>query len=309
MNTDGVNGTLTSMGGNSGGSTYVKVNRVYGSNQSNRGETTGDFSTCLASAMGEGGGHVSMVELDNKCDSTVRLNKGNVIQGNRVYSSDGVSACLNTSKGELYDVGEPIIKVEGNVFPSGHASGKVYNTEGLSPCITTDHCNGWKILDKKDKDKSINVIGNVYPSEHSLGNVYDDEGISPTLTCSNSKELKVGSDTLKLRVNTKKGYQEAGSGDGVRLDHPNSTTGRARVMGQSTNTLTTGGANGVVTDDLCIRRLTPVECERLQGFPDNWTQYGVDDEVISDTQRYKCCGNAVTTTVISSILDDWCMFF
>jgi len=44
-----------------------------------------------------------------------------------------------------------------------------------------------------------------------------------------------------------------------------------------------------------IRRLTPTECERLQGFPDGWT------EGISDTQRYKCLGNAVTTNVITEI--------
>ena len=44
-----------------------------------------------------------------------------------------------------------------------------------------------------------------------------------------------------------------------------------------------------------IRRLTPTECERLQGFPGGWT------EGVSDTQRYKCLGNAVTTTVISEI--------
>jgi DNA (cytosine-5)-methyltransferase 1 len=46
-----------------------------------------------------------------------------------------------------------------------------------------------------------------------------------------------------------------------------------------------------------IRRLTPLECERLQGFPDNWTQG------ISDTQRYKCCGNAVTVNVIQAIME------
>ena len=44
-----------------------------------------------------------------------------------------------------------------------------------------------------------------------------------------------------------------------------------------------------------IRKLTPVECERLQGFPDGWT------EGISDTQRYKCCGNAVTVPVVQWI--------
>lgn len=46
-----------------------------------------------------------------------------------------------------------------------------------------------------------------------------------------------------------------------------------------------------------IRRLTPKECERLQGFPDGWT------EGVSDTQRYKCLGNAVTVNVIKDIFE------
>lgn len=45
-----------------------------------------------------------------------------------------------------------------------------------------------------------------------------------------------------------------------------------------------------------IRRLTPTECERLQGFADGWT------EGVSDTQRYKCLGNAVTVNVIRAII-------
>lgn len=57
-------------------------------------------------------------------------------------------------------------------------------------------------------------------------------------------------------------------------------------------------------DNYRIRRLTPVECERLQAFPDDWTKYGKDDELISDTQRYKCIGNAVTTTVITHIINE-----
>ena len=55
-----------------------------------------------------------------------------------------------------------------------------------------------------------------------------------------------------------------------------------------------------------IRRLTPIECERLQGFPDDWTEKGVDgngSEIkISDTQRYKCLGNAVTVNAIEEII-------
>lgn len=50
-----------------------------------------------------------------------------------------------------------------------------------------------------------------------------------------------------------------------------------------------------------IRRLTPIECERLQGFPDNWTAIGKEKGQISDTQRYKMCGNAVTVDVVEAV--------
>ena len=68
-----------------------------------------------------------------------------------------------------------------------------------------------------------------------------------------------------------------------------------------------GGGLGAKTglykiDNLKIRRLTPIECERLQGFPDNWTKYGHDNKEMSDTQRYKMMGNAVTTTVVTAII-------
>jgi len=48
----------------------------------------------------------------------------------------------------------------------------------------------------------------------------------------------------------------------------------------------------VLNPNTRIRRLTPTECERLQGFPDGWTKG------VSDTQRYKLLGNAVTVNVI-----------
>ena len=57
-------------------------------------------------------------------------------------------------------------------------------------------------------------------------------------------------------------------------------------------------------DGYRIRRLTPIECERLQGFPDNHTEYGsYEGEVkrMSNTQRYKQCGNAVTVDVVEEI--------
>ena len=48
---------------------------------------------------------------------------------------------------------------------------------------------------------------------------------------------------------------------------------------------------------MTVRRLTPTECERLQGFPDGWTQIG-RDKPTADSPRYKQIGNAVTVNVI-----------
>jgi DNA (cytosine-5)-methyltransferase 1 len=52
------------------------------------------------------------------------------------------------------------------------------------------------------------------------------------------------------------------------------------------------------------RRLTPKECERLQGLPDNWTKNGIYNgqvKELSDTQRYKLCGNGVSSPIIELI--------
>jgi DNA (cytosine-5)-methyltransferase 1 len=51
----------------------------------------------------------------------------------------------------------------------------------------------------------------------------------------------------------------------------------------------------------CIRKLTPLECERLQGLPDNYTKYYHDGKIVLDAERYERCGRAVTIPVIEAI--------
>ena len=70
----------------------------------------------------------------------------------------------------------------------------------------------------------------------------------------------------------------------------------AKLTNTQINSLQASG-QGLRTMGMQIRRLTPIECERLQGFPDNWT------EGFSDTQRYKMMGNAVTVNVIKTIAE------
>ena len=64
-------------------------------------------------------------------------------------------------------------------------------------------------------------------------------------------------------------------------------------------TLTSAHVNGVAagTATMVVRRLTPLECERLMGWPDDHTRYKADGTIQSDTHRYKQCGNGVASPV------------
>ena len=81
---------------------------------------------------------------------------------------------------------------------------------------------------------------------------------------------------------------------------------RGKNKGADLTTCPTISSNAFQENNLLdgVRRLTEIECERLQGFPDNWTQYGNYDgtiKPIAKTQRYKLIGNAVTVDIVELI--------
>jgi DNA (cytosine-5)-methyltransferase 1 len=57
-----------------------------------------------------------------------------------------------------------------------------------------------------------------------------------------------------------------------------------------------------VSAPMAVRRLSPVECERLQGLPDDWTAWGLDEDGnrvdLSDSPRYRMVGNGVAVPVV-----------
>lgn len=70
-----------------------------------------------------------------------------------------------------------------------------------------------------------------------------------------------------------------------------------------------GAGNQYVSQDKCVvsnrtivRRLTPTECERLQGYPDGWTAFGHDGKDISDTKRYQMLGNSVAIPCVAFVM-------
>lgn len=100
----------------------------------------------------------------------------------------------------------------------------------------------------------------------------------------------------KVHIVSKGQYQQD------RIYHP-----KGLMCQISAGTHGNGGHLLKILDKTRIRRLTPLECERLQGFPDHFTQYGINEQGgrvdISDTQRYKVLGNAVTVNVIRAIVE------
>ncbi len=101
---------------------------------------------------------------------------------------------------------------------------------------------------------------------------------------------------------TKIGYAAAAAGDSINLEQPNSTTRRGRVGHGVAQTLTTSCNQAVVEEDLKIRRLTPKECFRLQGFSDS----DFEKCSSSNAQLYKQAGNSITVDVAEELL---CMLF
>lgn len=253
----------------------------------------------------------------------------------RAYDENGLAPTLTTRDESLIKINKV-----GTTSPTGHWGKNVYSPNGVSPtlCSGGAYKNGIRVL--LDEEPEIKVVGNLSNTGHNGDNVLDTTGVSSTLTASNYKHpLRIkenvdvekvynttrdfnkgetdGSYTpcltasmgcggnnvpmMKLKTNTKKGYDEVTTGDGVRLCHPTSTKARGRTQQGQTGALSTSADWGTVDRDYRIRKLTPKECERLQAFPDGWTEYGKDGEKISDTQRYKCLGNAVTTTVVTYV--------
>lgn len=147
-------------------------------------------------------------------------------------------------------------------------------------------------------ENEIKKYGTIQPNYNQSGVVYDTDGISPTLRAYQGGNLEP---KIRVKEATKQGYAEAEIGNSVNLSHPNSKTRRGRVGKQIANTLLTGESQGVVEPDFRIRKLTPRECWRLQGFPD-WA-FDKAQEVNSNSQLYKQAGNSVTVNVIAAIAE------
>lgn len=198
-----------------------------------------------------------------------------------------------SGESEQSDHQPPKIEIIGNTKnPNSTSKGTksvVYGSGGVVGTLTaTDY--------KEPKQVAIKQFGILQPNFNQCGVVYETDGIAPTIRAYQGGGLEP---KIRVKEATSKGYAEAEAGDSVNLSHPNSKTRRGRVGKQVANTLLTGESQGVIEPDFRIRKLTPRECWRLQGFPD-WA-FNKAQEVNSNSQLYKQAGNSVTVNVIAAI--------
>jgi DNA-cytosine methyltransferase len=144
--------------------------------------------------------------------------------------------------------------------------------------------------------ESKSHVGTTKPDFRTIGQrdlVYGEDNKMGCLMATDYKQPKQV--LIRVPEATKKGYVEINPNEGVDLTFINSKTRRDRRMEDKSNFLTATNYDYCWYDGYICRKLTPIECERLQTFPDNWT------EGISDTQRYKALGNSWTVDVIAHI--------
>lgn len=206
---------------------------------------------------------------------------------------------------------------------------RVYSAADISPTLTT--CGGGNTVPKIDitsekipfwipkPDDINNTLRTGGKGSLTAKHNYDHiaEEVRPCLTpdilkkCQNGRRFKENDEPMftltsqdrhgvLIKETTKQGYTAAAVGDAINFQFPGSKTRRGRVGKQIAQTLETQCNQAVVTPKYRIRKLTPLECFRLQGFPDEYYEI-LSANGISNSQLYKMAGNAVTVNVIDAI--------
>lgn len=162
---------------------------------------------------------------------------------------------------------------------------EIRENDGKSNCLTTVIKDNLLTNKNKSECPPITKLCNVNPSGRGMnGNVYSIDGKSPTVTTNKGEGSKISGLKLAGIANFK------GINEQKRVYD---------ISGKSSTLNTCGGGNRepkILTNEIFWRKLTPLECERLQTFSDNYT------DGVSNTQRYKMLGNAFTVDVIAHIL-------
>lgn len=222
------------------------------------------------------------------------------MQGYRVYGTDGISATLVGNAGGvgaktgLYFIDQsntaPKITDTARCLTARYTAGMVNHTAMNSAVMEVHPVLTPERMEKRQNGRRMKEDGEPMFTLTSQ----DRHGV---FVC--EKAMEGDEAVLKVKNATKKGYEEARVGDGINLAYPESGTRRGRVGKKCSQTLDCSGQMGTLMKCGRIRRLTPRECFRLQGFPDELFEKAA--AVNSDAQLYKQAGNAVTAIVAFAV--------
>lgn len=222
------------------------------------------------------------------------------MQGYRVYGTDGISATLVGNAGGvgaktgLYFIDQsntaPKITDTARCLTARYTAGMVNHTAMNSAVVEVHPVLTPERMEKRQNGRRMKEDGEPMFTLTSQ----DRHGV---FVC---EKVQVDDETvLHVKNATKQGYEEARVGDGINLTFPESSTRRGRVGKGCSQTLDCSGQMGTLMKCGRIRRLTPRECFRLQGFTDELFDRAAC--VNSDAQLYKQAGNAVTATVAFAV--------
>ena len=195
-----------------------------------------------------------------------------------IHSSEGISSCLSATD---YKQPKQVLNQIGVIEKDSEAT-RVYDTS----CARTIKNGGG--MGAKTGLYKVHSTQPRSPDRPSLkyssggsGPLSKEDGTTYCLDTGNTQAVEIKSAALRTRG------EKQESNRGKKLEVRNDKVA---------NSITTHQLDSVLACKTKIRKLTPLECERLQGFPDGWT------EGQSDTQRYKQLGNAVSVPVITAIV-------
>ena len=225
--------------------------------------------------------------------------------GRAVFPVGGADTTIIKPHGQTQESREWVFPT---IYTKAHRGDATYISEAGPP----------RVLDDQGRIKDNYKTSDIVPTLRAQSHGNEPKVVQPILTPDrikkrqNGRRLKEGGEPMftltaqdrhgiAIREATKKGYKVAKEGDSVNLQYTGSETRRGRVGKGVANTLEASGINqGVVNKDLRIRKLTPLECWRLQGFTDEQF-YKAKNDGVSDSQLYKQAGNSVTVNVIDAI--------
>ena len=169
---------------------------------------------------------------------------------------------------------------------------RVYSEDGKSPTLTSS--NKEQYIETYDKPKQVGTATDIKGYD-IIKRVYSENGKSPTLTTMGGghREPKVVVKGGALRARSK---NKEGKNVEWKETKPQQMLELRKDDKSNSLTSSTKDSLAVKEEELTWRKLTPLECERLQTVPDNYTA------VVSNTQRYKMLGNGFTVKVIEHIL-------